>query len=139
MSPSGEFSLFGRDDLADSAALHHLADVDRLGVGRRIAHAPAHVWVEREPFGPQQHLARPRLRHRKFLQPEIGRLRLADRAGGKHDAAGGVGHGELRQNERSGVAPGGNTRQTAQWVRFAGRMLKLDGLQRRRREPEPGT
>ena len=31
---------------ADSAALHHLADANRLGVGRRIAHPAAHVGVE---------------------------------------------------------------------------------------------
>ena len=32
--------------LADRAALHHTADANRLGVGRRIAHPAAHVGVE---------------------------------------------------------------------------------------------
>ena len=31
---------------ADGAALHHLADADRLGVGRSIAHPAAHVRIE---------------------------------------------------------------------------------------------
>ena len=80
-------------DLAHRAGFDHLVDADRLGVGRRIAHASAHVGIEREPFGAQQHLPGPGLRHRKFLQAEVGRLRLADGAGRKHDAAGGFGHG----------------------------------------------
>ncbi len=92
MSPVCVFLVVRGGDLADGAGFHHLADADGLGVGRRIAHAPAHVGVEREPFRLQQHLTRPGLRHGKFLQPEVGRLRLAHRARGKHDTAGGFGH-----------------------------------------------
>jgi len=33
----------------DRAALHHIPDANRFGVGRRIAHSAAHVRVEREP------------------------------------------------------------------------------------------
>ena len=51
--------------LADGAAGHDLADADRLGVGLRVAHAPAHVRVEREPERAQQHLARAGLRDRR--------------------------------------------------------------------------
>ena len=32
--------------LADCAALHHLANANRLSVGRRITHPAAHVRVE---------------------------------------------------------------------------------------------
>ena len=46
-----------RYHLAYRAAFHHLPDRDRLGVGRRIAHAPAHVGIEREPQRAQQHFA----------------------------------------------------------------------------------
>ena len=43
-----ETGMVGLDDLADRAARHHLADADRGRVGRRVAHAPAHVGVERK-------------------------------------------------------------------------------------------
>ena len=49
-------------DLADSAAGHHLADADRRRVGSGVAHAPAHVGIERHVDDTHQHLARPRAR-----------------------------------------------------------------------------
>ena len=44
--PLGEAIHIRGDHFADGAALHHLADADRLGVGRRIAHPAAHVRIE---------------------------------------------------------------------------------------------
>ena len=77
-------------DLADRAALHHLPDGDRRGVGRRIAHPPAHVGIERQPKRAQQHLARPRLRDRHFLDAKIALFRLADRPRRQQNALAGV-------------------------------------------------
>ena len=42
----GEAMHIRGNHLADGAALHHIADADRLGVGRCIAHPAAHVGVE---------------------------------------------------------------------------------------------
>jgi hypothetical protein len=56
---------------ADRATLHHIADANRFGVGRRIAHPAAHVGVERKPQRAQQDLARSRLWDRKFFQAKI--------------------------------------------------------------------
>ena len=85
--------IVGGRDLAHRAGFHHLVDADRLGVGRRIAHASAHIGIEREPFGAQQHLPGSGLRNRKFLEAEVGSFRLAHGARREHDAAGGLGHG----------------------------------------------
>ena len=48
--------LVGLNDLGDGAALHHAADLDRLGIGRRVAHAAAHIGIERQVERPQQHI-----------------------------------------------------------------------------------
>src|SRR2546430_1993826 len=45
------------DHLADGAAHHHLAEVDRLRVRASLAHAAAHVRIEREVDRPTEHLA----------------------------------------------------------------------------------
>ena len=60
-----EFRVVRAHHLADDAAGHDLADADRLGIGLRIAHAPAHVGVEREPERAQQDLARTGLGDRR--------------------------------------------------------------------------
>src|SRR5438309_8758949 len=61
----------GLDDFADRLSNHDLADVDALRVAFRIAHAPAHVRVEREPQIPDQHLAVAALGQRRALDAEI--------------------------------------------------------------------
>ena len=86
MSPGAIAIEIGRDDLADGAAFHHLADRDRLGIGRRVAHAPAHVGIERQPQRAQQHLAGPRRRDRHLLDAKIAFFRLADRPRRQQDA-----------------------------------------------------
>ena len=88
-----EVRIVGSSDLADRARDHHLADLDRRRVGRRIAHAAAHVRVEREPDGAQQNLAGTGLRHREFFQAKVLRLRLAHGARGQNNTAGDVSHG----------------------------------------------
>ena len=62
-----------RDDLADGAALHDLADLDRLGVGLGGAHPAAHVGVEREPEDPEQDLAGAGLRNGCGFEAEMVR------------------------------------------------------------------
>ena len=59
---------------------------DRRGIGRRIAHAPAHIGIERKPQRAQQHLARPGPGDRHRLDAEIAFFRLADRPRREHDA-----------------------------------------------------
>ena len=86
--------MVGLDDLAHRAARHDLADSDGRGVGGGIAHAPAHVGIEREIDDAHENLARPGLGHRHLLDAEIGFGRLGRRAAGKDDAAMGLGdHG----------------------------------------------
>ena len=88
MSPFGEFVIVRGRDLAHGAGFHHLVDADRLGVGRRVAHAPAHVGVEREPFGAQQHLSRARAAAREI--PRGGsRMASARPRGGTQARCGG--------------------------------------------------
>src|SRR5262249_44863666 len=45
----GELRNVRSNYFTDRAALHHIADANRFGVGRRIAHPAAHVRVERKP------------------------------------------------------------------------------------------
>ena len=103
--PGGEAFGTGLHDLADGAADHDGADLDRGRVGWRVAHAPAHVGVQRQPPGPQQHLARRRGRHRRVLQPEgVGR-RGADGTAGQDDAGIlGWGHDIPRLHGRRSIA-----------------------------------
>jgi hypothetical protein len=56
---------------ADGAALHHIADANRLGVGRRIAHPAAHIGVKGKPQRTQQDLARSGLWDWMFFQAKI--------------------------------------------------------------------
>jgi hypothetical protein len=56
---------------ADRPALHRIADANRFGVGRRIAHPATHVRVERKPKRAQQHLARSGLWDRNFFRAKI--------------------------------------------------------------------
>lgn len=74
-----EFRMTGVLDTADSATGHHFADLYRRGVGRCIAHAPAHVRIQRQVQGFQQHLAVFEIRQRFALQTEVFRSRRAHR------------------------------------------------------------
>ena len=81
-------------DARDGATDHHLADRDRRGVGRRVAHATAHIRVEREVERAQQQLPGGRRRKHALFKAEIVRRRRTVRARGEDDAAvDGVGHG----------------------------------------------
>ena len=73
--------------LADGAARHDLADADGRRVGGGIAHAPAHVGIERHVDDAHQHLARAGLGHRHLLDAEVGFGHLRGRAAGENDAA----------------------------------------------------
>ena len=125
MSPLAKAGIVRRDHLADRAALHHAADRHRLGVGRPVAHAPAHVGIEREPDGAQEDFARAGRRHRTFLEAEIGWLGFADGARGEDDAFA-LGHGwfppdccssyVVRHCERSEAI---HAPQAAKWIAFA--------------------
>src|SRR5262245_50307399 len=67
----GELRDVRSNYFADRAALHHIADANRLGIGRRIAHPAAHVGVERKPQRAQQHLVRSGLWDRKLFRTKI--------------------------------------------------------------------
>ena len=56
---------------ADRAADHDRAEFHRRRVGRRVAHPSAHVGIERQVDGAQQHLARAGLRKRNLLDAEV--------------------------------------------------------------------
>src|SRR5581483_1166457 len=66
---------------------HHLAQLDALGVALRVAHAAAHVRVEREPQVAHQHLALGGRRQRRLLHAEVVLRHPAGRAARQHDAA----------------------------------------------------
>ena len=62
---------------ADRAAFHHAVDRHRRGIGRSVAHATAHIGIERQPDRAQQHLAVTRRRHRH--NPRVGNLSASAR------------------------------------------------------------
>src|SRR5215207_10204386 len=90
-----KFRVARAHHLAEDAAGHDLADADRLRIGLRVAHPPAHVGIEGEPERAQQDLAWTGLGDRRALEPEVDWLRLADGARGEHDAAVLFGHDRL--------------------------------------------
>ena len=61
-------------DAADRAAAHRLAEGHGFGVRRPLAHPAAHVRVERQVDGAQQHLALRGLRARRLLENLARRL-----------------------------------------------------------------
>jgi len=77
MSPLAKPGL-SRRDLAHRAALHHAADRHRRRIGRAVAHASAHIGIERQPDRAQQDLALTGRGRRAILDPEVRRLGLAD-------------------------------------------------------------
>jgi len=66
-------------DARDGTADQHITDRDRCGVGRCIAHAAAHVGVERQVERAQQNLTVAGFGNRCFLKVEILGGRRADR------------------------------------------------------------
>ena len=92
------------DHFRHRAAVHHLADLDRLGVGTAGIHAAAHVRVQREVAVAQQHLALAGHRQRHVFHTEVVGGRLAARTRGQHDA--GVLRGVVGSHERSPGQPG---------------------------------
>lgn len=74
-------------DVADTAALHDLAEADALGVVRARAHASAHIRVDGKPFGLDQDLARSGIRHRLGVHRPVFRRRHPFRVIGKEPAA----------------------------------------------------
>src|SRR5665811_2317700 len=70
-----EIGVPGFDDFTDSAALHDIADLDRGRIRLCGAHASAHVRVERQVDGAQQHFAFGGCR-------DVDRLDLEVRGGG---------------------------------------------------------
>ena len=71
---------------ANGAAYHHAAHRYRLGVRRAIAHAAAHVRVQREVKRLQEHFAFARRGHRPILETERVKRGDADRALSENDA-----------------------------------------------------
>jgi hypothetical protein len=67
----GETRVLRRDDLADGLADHHLADLDRRHIRFRVAHATAHVGIERQPAVANQNLARAGRRDRRVDETEV--------------------------------------------------------------------
>lgn len=68
----------GGDDLADRAALHDLAELEGRDVRLRVAHAAAHVRVDREVLVADQHLPLARRPDLGLDQGEVLWLRPAD-------------------------------------------------------------
>ena len=82
-----EVGMVGRLHARHGASHHRLADLDGFGIGRRVAHAAAHIGVQRQVHGTQQHLAGAGLRDVPGFQTEIAVCGFAVRARGKHDTA----------------------------------------------------
>ena len=59
------------DDLADGAAVHRLAELERGDVALHVVHPPAHVRIDREPMVADMHHAVAERRKRNVLQLEI--------------------------------------------------------------------
>ena len=93
MSPLAKPGLFEAITSRHRAAFHHAADRHRRRIGRPVAHAPAHIGIERQPDRAQQDLALAGRRHRVILDAEVGRLGLADGARDQNDALCRLGHG----------------------------------------------
>jgi hypothetical protein len=89
----------GGDDLADRAALHHLAQLEGGDIGLGRTHAATHVRVDRQVPVAHQHLPLARYRHLRLDQGEVLGLGPADRPAQQVPLAvdggesGGVGHG----------------------------------------------
>src|SRR6266480_310764 len=80
------FFVFRLQHLAYRLPHHGRAELDAFRVAFRIAHAPAHVRVERQPEIPDQHLALAALRQRRALDAEIVFAHRTLGAAREHDA-----------------------------------------------------
>ena len=103
-----------RDDLADGAAQHHLAERLRLGIAPGVVHAPAHVRIEAQETVANQHLPVRRVAHRRLDQPEVGGARLAFGARYEMDLhVAPVGHGACSPVSRTHRCAGSACRRPA--------------------------
>ena len=80
-----EAGVSALDHLTDHLTRHRLADLGRLRVRARFAHARAHVWVEREPLRADEHLTRSGLRDLRLDEREVRLLRESDGPRGERD------------------------------------------------------
>jgi hypothetical protein len=71
--------MFRRNDFADGARAHDLAESDRRDVGFSFIHPSAHGRIERQIQDPRKDFAIARLRHWRFGELPIAALRQADR------------------------------------------------------------
>ena len=93
-------------DHADGPADQHVADLDRVGVGLRGTHPPAHVGVEREVDDAQQQLAVGRRRHLVVGEREAVVAGLALGAPGEPDLGGAHANRVLRSSRLSTLCEG---------------------------------
>jgi len=82
----GELRIVRYGDAAHRGADHHRIHRDRRRIGRRVAHAAAHVGIEREMDGTQQNLPCAGHRSRGFFEPEVGFGRCTVRTRCENDA-----------------------------------------------------
>src|SRR6185503_9446137 len=87
---------------------HHFADVDAFDVALLLAHAAAHVRVERKPEVLHKYFPLPRRRHGGFFEAEILRRDPALGPAREHDAL--VFHGYPGQRRESRSVAGRSTR-----------------------------
>ncbi len=88
ISPLAKPGLFEAITSQHRAAFHHAIHRHRRGIGRAVAHAAAHIGIERQPDRAQQHLACAWRRHRIILEAEIRWAGLTVRARCENDAFG---------------------------------------------------
>jgi hypothetical protein len=76
-----------RQDFGNNFAFHHLAKLDRRGVGFGIVHPPSHIRLERQVLGLEQKLAIGGIGQRSGLEAKINQGWPALRAFDKNDLA----------------------------------------------------
>ena len=91
-SPAFSDGIVGGGDLADRAALHRLADLERRRVALHVVHPAAHVGVDRHPGVLHLHLAGAGSGRSTLASSKFAARGHADRAALQADFAG-LGHG----------------------------------------------
>ena len=71
----GQLGGFRFDHLSHGARLHHVADIDRIGIGSHARDPPAHVRIHRQVDSLDQRLPLRKRRNLRFHQREIRLLR----------------------------------------------------------------
>ena len=111
-----EARVAGLDDLADDFAAHHAADLDGFDIRLGVAHATAHVGVEREPVAADAQLAVGERCERRFGDAEVLEHGRPGRAAGEQDLGGGG-----RGGVHGGFSAGGPALQVDEQYRHGGR------------------